>query len=142
MTWTPGHLDPVVLPPDIEEIAVTYLSGIVSPTPVATRMPNPANQSDTVNDFLRVEAAGGGRHNYLLWELAFIMHAYSPTETAAAALAQKVTAHAAAARGQVVNGFPIQAVVSVVAPTRLSDPNINLIRYRSMVIWRMPGRPT
>ena len=37
--WTPEHLDPVNLPPDIESIAFTYLTAIVAPTPVALATP-------------------------------------------------------------------------------------------------------
>lgn len=139
MTWTPGHLDPVILPPDIESLAVSYLGGILTPTPVATRLPNPADQSDTVDDFLRIEAAGGNRCNWLEWDLAFILHAYSPIEMNASTLSQRATAFAAGARGQAIGTYSVQRVVNVVAPTRLTDPNINLIRYRSMVTWRLPG---
>jgi hypothetical protein len=138
--WTPSHIDPVVLPPDIESTAFTYLSAVVTPTPVATRMPNPDLEADTINDFLRIEAAGGNRANFLEWDASFLMHAYSPDEMRASALAQKATAYAAGARGQLIDGAYVLRVINTVAPTRLTDPNVNLIRYRSMVTWRMPGR--
>ena len=137
--WTPGHVDPVVIPPDIESTVVYYAAPLVAPTPVATRIPGPANQADTINDFLRVESGGGNRANYLEWDLAFILHAYSPVEMNASTLAAKITAYCAAARGLTINGAYVSRVVNVVAPHRLTDPNVNLIRYRSMVTWRMPG---
>ena len=141
MSWTAGHLDPVSLPPDIEAVALAYLTPLLSAT-VATRLPNPSDQADTVNDFLRIEAAGGNRANYLQWDLAFIMHAYSPDEIRAAALAQKSLGYAAAARGITIGSTQVARVVNVVAAQRLTDPNVNLIRYRSMVTWRLPGSVT
>ena len=45
---------PMMVPADIEELAVTYLAPIMAPTPVGTRLPSP-----DVSGFLRVESADG-----------------------------------------------------------------------------------
>ena len=77
-------VDPVVQPGDIETLALYYLQPVLSPTPCATRLPQPNAHDDTVSGFLRVEAAGGGKANYLEYDLNVILHAYSPVEMQAA----------------------------------------------------------
>ena len=134
-------VDPVIQPGDIETLALYYLQPVLSPTPCATRLPQPNNQSDTINGFLRVEAAGGGKANYLEYDLNLILHAYSPVEMQAANIAQTAMAFMTAARGQTVAGWFVGLVKNTVMPHRLTDPNINLVRYRAAVTWRVAGQP-
>lgn len=138
---TPGYVDPVILPADVEWMAQYYLTPIMSPTPVATRLPQPAQDADTVNGFLRVEFGGGTQANKFEWNLSTILHAYSPNEIQASQISRTATAWMAAARGQIIAGWGITEVPNSVAPHRLADPNVqNLTRYRSMVTWRVPGQ--
>lgn len=136
---------PFVIPPlkpaDIEDLAPFYFTPIVAPTPVDTRLPVPSNDADTVSGFLRIEAAPSTRFGLAAWDLSFIMHAYSPSESEAADISNKAMAYATAAGGQTVMGWYIITVVSVVGGSRLSDPNVPLPRYRSAVTWRVAGRP-
>ena len=100
--WTPEHLDPVNLPPDIESIAFTYLTAIVAPTPVATRLPNPDLEQDTINDFLRIEAAGG---NLTVTAVAVKIVAAAKVPVRVAPSARAVSA------GVVVRGFRLVSTV-------------------------------
>jgi hypothetical protein len=133
-------VDPIVLPPDIEALAVSFLSPILSPTPVTTRLPSPTIDADTVNGMVRVEYGGGTKPNRFQWDLQCIMSGYSPNEIQASLLASQAVALMSAARGQTVNGWYVVGVMGVVAPHRLTDPDVILPRYRATVTWRVAGQ--
>lgn len=133
-------VDPIVLPPDIEALAVSFLSPVLSPTPVTTRLPSPTIDADTVNGMVRVEYGGGTKPNRFQWDLQCIMSGYSPNEIQASQLASQAVALMSAARGQTVNGWYVVGVMGVVAPHRLTDPDVILPRYRATVTWRVAGQ--
>lgn len=135
-----AYVDPVVLPPDVEQLAIQYLSGPLSPTPVATRLPSPSDAADTVNGLLRVEAGGGQRANKFQHDVQVILHGYNPDEVAASLLARQAMALVGAARGQTVGGWYIVGVMDAVEPHRLTDPDVILPRYRCAVTWRVAGQ--
>lgn len=137
-------VDPIVLPPDIEALAINYLSAILSPTPVATRMPSPTDDADTLNGLLRIEYGGGSKPNRFQWDVQCILHGYSPNEIQASLIARQAVALMSAARGQSVtdgtNSWYVVGVEGVVAPHRLTDPDVILPRYRAAVTWRVAGQ--
>jgi len=133
-------VDPILLPPDIEALAVDFLGPNLSPTPVATRLPAPTNDADTVNGFVRVEYGGGTKPNRFQYDVQCIMHGYSPDEIQASLAAAQAVALMSAARGQTVNGWYVVGVMGVIAPHRLTDPDVILPRYRSAVTWRVAGQ--
>lgn len=137
-------VDPVLLPPDIEILGINYLNAGLSPTPIATRMPTPDVTADTVNGFLRLEYGGGSRPNRFQWDVQCILHGYSPNEIQASLIARQAVALMAAARGQSVsdgtNNWYVVGVMGVVAPHRLTDPDVILPRYRASVTWRVAGQ--
>lgn len=133
-------VDPVLLPPDIEILARAYLLEPLAPTPIATRVPTPNIDADTVNGFLRVESAGGFKSNRFQYDAQCLLHAYNPDEISAKQLAAKTVALMSAARGQSINGWYVVGVMNVVAPHRLTDPDVSLPRFRSMVTWRVAGQ--
>lgn len=139
MTFT--SVDPVVLPPDIEALTIDFLSPVLSPTPVATRLPSPSADADTVNGFLRVEDGGGSKPNRFQWDTQLILHGYSPDENQASLIARRAVALMSAARGQTIDGWYVVGVMGVVATHRLSDPDVILPRYRATVTWRVAGQP-
>jgi hypothetical protein len=138
----------VVLPADIEWLAQAFLTPILTPTPVATRLPVPLNNADDIgsNGFMRVEAGDivpvtgtwGAAH-----DISFLMHAYSDDEIQASLISRTGIAHAAAATGMTVVGWYIVSVTTVIGGHRLTDPEVptNLVRYRSAVTWRVAGQP-
>lgn len=134
-------VDPVLLPPPLETLAVAYLAAPMSPTPIATRLPSPDADADTVNGFLRVEYGGGFKPNRFQYDVQCLMHAYSPDEIQAEHIANQAVALMSAARGQSINGWYVVGVMNVIVPHRLSDPDVILPRYRSMVTWRVSGQP-
>ena len=140
--WTAGFVDPAVIPADIEWLAIYFLTPYMGSTPIGTKLPNPPFNADTIpNGFLRVEFGGGSKANVTEWNLTTILHGYSPNEIEASQICRTATAWMAAARGQSISGWSVTGVPNCVAPHRLSDPNvIGLVRYRSMVTWRVPGQ--
>lgn len=133
-------VDPVVLPPDVESLARAYLLDKLAPTPIATRLPRPESDDDTVNGMLRVEYGGGSKPNWFQYDVQCLLHAYDPNEIAAKQIAAKAVALMGAARGQTINGWYVVGVMAVIAPARLTDPNVNLPRFRSAVTWRVAGQ--
>lgn len=133
-------VDPIVLPPDIEALAVDFLEPVLTPTPVATRLPSPTNDADTVNGFLRVEYGGGSKPNKFQWDVQCILLGYSPNEIQASLIAAQAVALMSAARGQTVNGWYVVGVMGAVAPHRGDDPDVILPRYRAAVTWRVAGQ--
>lgn len=138
-----------VRPPPTEYLARQYFTPLVTPTPVATRAPQPAKTADTINGFLRLEAGGGVlRGEMLLWDVAVILHAYANNsdEYLAEQLINDALAWGANAAGytqQMPNGdewFITYSRATSIA-TRKADPYVNMTRYRGMVTWRIPGLP-
>lgn len=139
MTFGPT-VDPILLPPDIEALAIAYLTDALAPTPVTTRTPGPDNLADTISGLLRVEYGGGYKPNPYHYDVQCILHSYHPDEIQASLVASRAVALMSAARGRTVNGFFVVGVPNVVAPMRLSDPDVILPRYRAMVTWRVAGQ--
>lgn len=136
-----GFVDPVLLPPDIEGLARTYLLTALAPTPIATRMPAPLDQISTITGLLRVEYGGGSKPNPFQYDVQCLLHGYSPNEILAKQIVGKALALMGAARGQTVNGWYVVGVFSVGLPQRLTDPDVNLPRFRASVVWRVAGQP-
>ena len=139
--WTPGFTSPAVLPADIEWLAIYFLTPYMGSTPIATRLPNPKEEADTINGFLRVESGGGTKCNVTEWDLTCILHGYSPNEIQARQICATALTYMSAARGQSVSGWSVTGVPHCTGLQRLSDPNVaKLTRYRAMVTWRVPGQ--
>jgi len=135
-----GFIDPVLEPPDIEFLAQYYLTPYMGLTPIATRLPSPAANADTINGFLRVEAGGGNEANVFEYNMTVLLHGYSPNEIQASSICRTAYKWMKAARGQSIAGWYVSGVPNTVSPHRLDDPNvIGLTRYRAMVTWRTPG---
>lgn len=135
-----GFIDPVLEPADIEFLGLLYLTPHMGSTPIGTRVPNPKNNKDTINGFLRIEAGGGSQPNDFEHNLTLLLHAYSPNEIEASQICRTAFKWARAARGQTVGGWYVSRITHAILPHRLSDPNvISLTRYRAAVTWRIPG---
>lgn len=131
---------PVVLPPDIENLARAFLLEALAPTPIATRLPSPSYNADTINGFLRVEFGGGSKPNPFQYDAQCLLHGYSPNEIEAKQITAKAVALMGAAQGATVNGWYVVGVESVMLPSRLTDPNVILPRFRAGVTWRVAGQ--
>lgn len=147
MTAPQGYYE-VVLPPDIEWLATVFLTPILNPTKVGTRMPVPANSSvdaGSLDGFMRIEA-GDAVPVTSTWgaayDVSFLMHAYSDNEVQASLISRKAGANVCAATGLTVSGWYIVDVPSFSGGRRLFDPEVpsNLVRYRSAVTWRVAGQ--
>lgn len=137
----------VVKPPDIEWLAQAFLTPILTPALVGTRMPKPSSTEDDAagtNGYLRVEAGDSHPINWgAAWDCSFLMHAYCDDEGQAAQISTTALGNVAAATGLTVVSWNIVSVVNVVGGRRLTDPEVptNLVRYRSAVTWRIAGHP-
>lgn len=135
-----------IAPPPIEAMALAYFTPLMAPTPVATRLPSPAADADTVEGFLRLEAAGGALvGDALMWDMSIIVHAYSPIEPQAESIIGKAIAWGNNAQGLTVTidgtDWYITFSRATGLPVRQQDPIVALTRYRAMLSWRIPGQP-
>jgi hypothetical protein len=145
MTGAPptGFIWPVVTPADIEWLALFFLTPLMAPTPVATRLPRIQSDTDTQNGFLRVEAGGGTKIGLTEYNQSILLHTYVPFEfeVLGAEIANKAVAYMSAAGGVSIAGRYVTAVSHVSTVQRRTDPNVNLLRYLSFVTWRVRGAP-
>jgi hypothetical protein len=133
---------PVYLPADIEWLATFYLTPLIAPTPVATRLPDVNNPNDTTNGFVRVEAMGGVKHSLTEYNQRILCHTYVPFEyeVQGAQIANTVVAYMSAAQGVSINGWYVTDSARVDMPQRQSDPKVNLLRYLALAAWTVVGQ--
>jgi hypothetical protein len=136
-----NYVVPPLDSPDIEDLVPFYFTPIIAPTPIDTRQPDVADDADTVNGFVTVEAAPASRVGLAQWDLSFILHAYSPVEYQAADISRKLMAHGTAVQGLTIMGWYIVGLVNAIGGEKLPNPDIELPRYRSALTWRVQGRP-
>lgn len=155
MTWTPL---PTLVHPPIEWLGFAFYRAYQDDWAVdmGTRLPGPQeDQTVLQTGFLRFEAGGGSEDadtQGLMFNLDLIMHSYyGEDEDAAKDISQQATLLGGRIpRDTVVqcpltrNGpalpWTIHDARGFSEPTRTTDPMVNMIRYRSMVTWRVVGR--
>lgn len=139
-------------PPPTESLGVAFYTPLLT-IPVVTRRPEPAPNQDTIDEYLRIQSAGGaqlvqaGQEGYF-WNVSMILHSYAPDEDEVKAEDNLTTAlgYGANAQGAYItthSGVPWYVTFSA-APalgTKLEDPLVALTRYRGVVTWRVAGRP-
>jgi hypothetical protein len=138
----PGFTYPVVAPADIEWAVLYYLTPLITPTPVATRLPDDTDPNDTVNGFVRVEAGGGVKKNIIEYNQTILLHTYCPFEyeVQGAQIANNVIAYMSAATGFTIGGTSyVTEVPHATVCQRRTDPDVNLLRYLSFVTWTVAG---
>lgn len=137
-------VDPILRFPKIEVLMRAFLLAPLSPTPIITKLPEPADNADTTTAVLRVEAGGGTKANRFQYDMTCLLHGYSPDEDQANGICDDAVALASAARGQTVSdgttNWFIVAVPSVGMPQRRTDPDVILPRYLGHVTWRVAGQ--
>jgi hypothetical protein len=139
-----GFIYPVVMPSDIEWAARFFLTPLIAPIPVATRLPSDTSPNDTMYGFVRVEAGGGPKKNLLEYDQAILVHTYVPFEyeIQGEEIANTVIAYMSAATGVTIGGScSVTAVPHATAFQRRSDPRVNLLRLLSFVTWTIAGTP-
>lgn len=131
-------------PVPIETFATAYFSGLMTPTPTGTRLPNPANTADVTSGFLRLQSAGGRQ---LVDDQQFVSHlilmAYAPDEPTAENLIVQAVGYGLAAAGQTITVGEDRLFINYSRvsqlPQRQADPAVALTRYRAMVAWQYVG---
>lgn len=140
-----------VAPPPVQGLMVAYLTPILAPTPVATRLPQPGKTDDTINMFLRVEGAGGAPRgdDQILFNASVILHSYCTNneESQGEQLLCEALAWAGNAQGTYV-ALPSTGTEYFVTYSRITslamknaDPQVALTRFRGMVTWTVHGSP-
>lgn len=142
MTTPAGFIYPVVTPGDIEAMALMFLTPYLGSTVIATRLPDDQDPDDTANGFLRVEAGGGVKKNYIEYNQTVQLHVYVPDEYEAqgADIANTALAYMSSATGRTILGYYITDVPNVSIVQRRTDPRVNLLRYMSFVTWTVAGQ--
>lgn len=136
-----NYVVPPLDAPDIEDLVPYYFTPLIAPTPIDTRLPNVADNEDTVHGFVTVEAAPASRVGLAQWDLSFLLHAYSPHEYEAADISRKLMAYGTAVQGLTVMGWYIVGLVNAIGGEKIKNPDVELPRYRSALTWRVQGRP-
>ena len=137
-----------LLPPPAQGLAVSFFTPLLAPTPVATRLPQPKKIDDTINQFLRVEAAGGPQYDEYLFQVSIILHAYSTNneESACEQMLGRALAHGGNAQGSFIlhqsTGVEWYVTASQISSQAMkyADPAVALTRFRGMVTWVVAGR--
>lgn len=127
---------------------MAFFTPLMAPVPVATRLPQPGQAADTVNGFLRVEAAGGSvQKDGFLFDVGLILHSYAPNnqESLAELIMMRATAFGGNAQGQMITHPSLQRPWYVTfsriqgLALRQADPMVNLTRFKALIIWRVQG---
>lgn len=139
-----------VAPPPAAGLMVAYLTPILTPTPVATRLPQPAKTEDTINGFLRVEVAGGvpNESEQILFATSCILHSYCTNndESRGEQLLAEALAWAGNAKGTFIThkstGVDYYVTDSQITSLGMkhADPQVAMTRFRGMVTWIVRGR--
>jgi len=136
--------------PPIQGLAKAFFTPHMAPTPVATRLPQPDRTSDTVNGFLRIEAAGGSlQPDAYLFNCDITLYSYSPAneESLGELIMMRALAKGGNAAGQAITHPSLQkpwyvtySRISGLA-IKLNDPVVSLAKFRGQVTWRIQGQP-
>jgi hypothetical protein len=138
-----------IWPPPVQGLAKAYLTPRLTPIPVATRLPQPGKTQDTVNGFIRLEAAGGAiQVDELLFNCGLIIHSYASNDDESQAEINLMTAlaHAGNAQGRFIVHPSLQRPWFVTFSkitglgVRQADPLVNMTRFKGQVTWRIQGQ--
>lgn len=134
---------PAMLPADIEALAEFYLNIKMPTLDKGTALPRTPDNSTKPAPYLMLEFAGGPKTNEIEWDLDVIIHSYAPTIPVASLNARTATAHMDSASGEKVDGWFVGWARCTSLPARVDDPRFatRLVRYRSMVTWRVTAQP-
>lgn len=138
-----------IYPPPIQGLARAFFVSHMAPTPVATRLPQPERTADTVNGFLRIEAAGGAiQVDELLFNCNIILHSYANNnmESLAEIIMMRALGKGGNAQGQMIvhpslqrPWYVLYSKISGLA-VKQSDPLVAMSRFRAMLTWRVQGQ--
>lgn len=152
MPANPDNASPyqTIFPPPVQGLAKAYFTPLLAPMPVATRLPQPGKTEDTINGFIRIEAAGGHlRPDTVFFDVGIIIHSYAPNnlESQAEINCMKALAVGGNAQGKYITHPSLQrpwfvsySRISGLA-VKQSDPHVNLTRFRGLLVWRIKGMP-
>lgn len=142
----PTHAFATTRPPPIEALGVRYFEPLMT-IPVVTRLPQPAPYQETIDKFLKLQSGGGSqRPDTLLWDINLILHSYAPNEQEYAAEDNLgiAVAWGANAQGETITlkdgtSYYVTYSRAIGLQHKQGDPLVDLVRYRSMVSWRVQG---
>lgn len=122
----------VLLTPDVEAAAVTYLReklGALADK-VATKVP-----STMPAKMVRVSLTGGSRDNLVSEQVQLTVECWADTEILASNLARTAQAHMFAANGALLGSVWVRRVSSVGGVQLFPDPDATKPRYQFTVRW-------
>jgi hypothetical protein len=122
----------VLLTPDVEAAAVTYLReklGVLADK-VATKVP-----STMPAKMVRVSLTGGSRENLVSEQVQVTVECWADTEILASNLARTAQAHMFAANGSLLGSVWVRRVSSVGGVQLFPDPDTTRPRYQFTVRW-------
>lgn len=111
---------------DLEAVAVSWLSPLMSPVPVRTEVP-----AQRGIEMVRVTLVGGSQPDLVSEWSMLSCQTWAEESVRASALCRLVKAHLCALDGQLVDGVFVQKVRVVGAPLYFPDPDSNTPRYQT-----------
>ena len=145
------HFYETLKPPPIETLAVAYLTPLVTPLRVLTRIPpnEPAAETIPANTYVTVQASSGNpMKNSILFNCQIVVETYAPFNDEIEAESNIGTALAwlGNAQGNTItvgageDWYVTYSQMSAL-PHRLTLPDNPTTKYLGAVMWRVAGKP-
>lgn len=122
----------VLLPPDIEAAAISFLRTSLGALATKVAQTVPATMPATM---VKVSLTGGGRDGVASDRAQLTIECWAPDAQAASNLARKAFAYMLAAPGTIAGGVFIRRAETVGGVQFFPDPDISKPRYQFTVRW-------
>lgn len=126
----------VIVFPDAEALAITYLKAHISNVTIATKVPDPR---PTNGKLIKVTRVGGSKLRLNADSPVLVFECWGSTTIEASELARLARAYVDAMAGEKVNGVWVFKVREVGGPAYFPDPDSSLPRYQFSVAIDMKG---
>lgn len=124
----------VLVSPDVEAAAVTFLRGSLGVLADRVATKTPATMPDNM---VRVSLTGGDRAGLVSDTAQLTVECWAPNEPTASMLARTAHAHMLAAAGVEAGGVFVRRVDTVGGVQSFPDPDTNNPRYQFTVRWHV-----
>jgi hypothetical protein len=124
----------VIVFPDAEALAITYLKAHISNVIIATKVPDPRPTK-----LIKVTRVGGSKLRLNADSPVLVFECWGSTTIEASELARLARAYIDAMAGEKVNGVWVFKVREVGGPAYFPDPDSSLPRYQFSVAIDMKG---
>jgi hypothetical protein len=118
----------VIVFPDAEALAITWLTGKIDTVVTYTKVPDPRP-----DELIKVTTTGGHRLDLAYREAQLTFECWAEDNVRASEIARAAHAHMHAAAGETVDGAYVRKVVGIGGPVNFPDPESTSARYQFTV---------